>query len=157
MSVLPGRERRKNTFANLCPVFRQIGRGQKAFLVCFSIAFSSKYSLHKSGIFYSFLIKRERACLAHCLWTTASPRVMLPVKTVERRNASRKENNKHRVVHFMLMGMMISSHQLNLEGEVTLSKNMHKSLGNHKSPDWFIRVWREQVRKITRFGEVAPE
>lgn len=43
-------------------------------------------------------------------------------------------------------------------GEVTLSKkNMHKFLGNHKSLDWFIRVWREQDGKIMRSGEVAPE
>lgn len=82
---------------------------------------------------------------------------MRPVKTVERGNASGYENIKHRIVHFMMMGMMVSSHQLSLEGEVTLCKNMHKSLGNQKSLDWFIRVWREQDRKIMRSGEVAPE
>lgn len=91
-------------------------------------------------------------------YTIASQRVMLPVKTVEEIMLPVR---KHQVVHFTLT-VMISSHEFSLEGEVTLSKNMHKSLSNHKSLDWFIKVWKEQDRKIIRsetkrLGEVTPE
>lgn len=56
--------------------------------------------------------------------------------------------------------MMIS--RLSLEGEVTVIKNTHTFLGNGKSLDQFIRVRKEQDRKIIRsrikmLGEVTPE
>lgn len=60
------------------------------------------------------------------------------------------------------MMMMISRHQLGLEGEVTVSKNTRTFLGNRKSLDQFIQAWKEQDRKIIRsrtkmLGEVTSE
>lgn len=37
--VFSGKERREDTFINVCPTFRKVGRGQRAFLIFLSFQF----------------------------------------------------------------------------------------------------------------------